>query len=65
MPNESRQFQPIHDAAAVAEHHDAPTAPGWFFQLLQDLRQIWSVSAGTGQPALRDYPLRRADADLR
>lgn len=31
---------------------------GPFRDLLQDLRQIWSVNPGTSQPALRDYPLR-------
>ena len=41
------------------------TATGPFWQRLQDLRQIWAVDPGGGQPALRDYPLRRPDAGLR
>jgi hypothetical protein len=35
------------------------TSAGPFREFLQDLRQSWSVSPGTSQPALRDYPLRR------
>jgi hypothetical protein len=41
------------------------TATGPFWQLLQDLRQIWAVDPGASQPALRDYPLRRTGGDLR
>ena len=41
------------------------TASGPFWQLLQDLRQIWAVDPGASQPALRDYPLRRPGGELR
>lgn len=39
------------------------SSPLW--DLLQDLRQIWSVNPGTSQPTLRDYPLRRPGGGAR
>ena len=41
------------------------TSSGPFWDLLQDLRQIWSVNPGTSQPTLRDYPLRRPGGGAR
>jgi hypothetical protein len=50
-PSISRPF------ARRARHRPNRTLP--FRWLLHDLRLAWSLDPGTGQPTLRDYPLRR------